>query len=136
MNYKEELLLQELAMKIVYSWDSIQDYKDWVYEKEIAKWKVEVYDYIIDPTTSNEELDYVLTYLYNNAPAKCYLEVNELVSNFRIEKHEKKFSIISYIKGKLFSRRSINAQKVCSDNSIHVWGNGNDNTETRPNSSS
>ena len=141
MNLKNKLLLEELATKIIYNWDLVQECKLAKYNLEMNKWRIELYSYIKD--APKEELDYVLSYIYENGPAKMYLEMNELVVQYKIEKNDTKLStkIQNYFSSKiqlirnLLTGENTNEQEICTNNSICVWGSSDVNSETGSNRS-
>ena len=93
------LIYEELAIKIIRNYKNTQDYEEWVSKAELAKWKIDVLSYIT--SESDEGVDYVLNYIHQNGPSDVYLEMNNLVSEYRLERRSKKIDFCSIIKVKI-----------------------------------
>lgn len=135
MILKEKLILEELCFKIIKRWDDILDNTNgWRQEQEISSWRLDLLNYVATEKNS-ESLNYVVTFIKENGPAKVYLELNDLISMYRIEKYEKSFigrvklSIMELLGN--FNRRKTNAKEVCSNSSIRIGGSCNDNKNSR-----
>ena len=126
MDYKVKLLVENVALELISSYDSLYDYEKGARQQFLLnELRIKAVDFLEDATS--EEVEYVLSYIKDNGPLRLYLDLQNTISEWKSCRNIKKSSsIIKWIN--LFVRKVRKKnEKICIDNTIPVGRDSSSN---------